>query len=279
MCKEKSKKKLNSTQKVKKRNSSAEKLINATTTRGLLSNTTPKKLIKSQKAIKKSVLSSKQKLPKNKLSKKSAKQTTVPSKPTINFSNGLSGEERDKAVEIVTDIIQNTNKSSDLVDCIRKELERELGLRSNVILSSTPFMDQSLNKIPGSVVMQLGVNNMFNNNDVLVSVFGSMNGNEFIERSSNLMKAAQKLSPKIIDSLMSTDMKQEIQKLSTKVVRNAKSMVELSDQLSEVINDRYGPHWHSVVGHKNMMSVDNHRKSSIFYINMDFGDMRVSVFK
>ncbi|CAG2114609.1 unnamed protein product, partial [Medioppia subpectinata] len=274
--KEKSKKK--SVSKIKKRNSSADKLLNTTASKGLLSTTTSKsnKLIRSQKAIKKSVLSSKQKLPKNKLSVKNAKQTTAPSIPTVNFSNGLSSEQKDKAVEIVTDIIQNTNQSTDLVDCIRKELERELGLRSNVILSSTPFMDQSLSKIPGSVAMQLGVNNMFNTNDMLVSVFGVMNGNEFIERSSNLMKRAQKLSPRIIDSLMSTDMKQEIQKLSTKVVRNAKSMAELSDQLSEVINDRYGTHWHTVVGHKDMMSVDNHRKSSIFYINMNFGDMRVS---
>lgn len=181
---------------------------------------------------------------------------------------------------IVSEVLENTNKTnSDLVECIRKELDRELGLRTNVVLSSTPFVEQSLSRVAGSVTMQFNTLMPNDANQVLVSIFGQMRGNEFIERSANLMKNAQKLSPKIIDSLMSTDMKQEIQTMTTKVVRNAKTMEELSDQLSEVMNDRFGPHWHAVVGHKNMMSVDNHRKSSVFFLDMDFGDMRVSVFK
>ena len=178
----------------------------------------------------------------------------------------------------MNDILENTNNSTDVVDCIRSELERELDLRTNVILSNTSFMGQSLSKIPGSFIMQLNAE-MQNKNKVMLSIFGQMKNNQFIERSENLMKAAQRLSPKIIDSLMSTDMKQEIQKLSTRVVRNAKTMEELSDQLSDVLSDKFGPHWHSVVGHKNMMSIDNHRRSSIFFLNMDFGDMRVAVFK
>ncbi|XP_054163393.1 uncharacterized protein LOC128961207 [Oppia nitens] len=297
----------------------AEKLLNSsnktitsssstttTATKSLLSITTakPKKsssLTKSkQKAMKKAILGPKKPKVQHKRSKntdlkaKSAKQLIDnSSKPTIKFANGLSAQQRDKTVEIVMDILETTNTSQDSADCIRQELEKELGLRSNVILSSTPFMEQSFINNPGSVAMQLAVNGL-NNNDVLISLFGQMGrssgssssssigsiiSNEFTERSNNLMKTAQKLSPKIIDSLMSTDMKQEIQKLSTRVVRNAKTIHELSDQLSEVINDKFGPHWHTVVGHKQMMSVDNHRKTSVFYINMDFGDLRVSVFK
>lgn len=198
----------------------------------------------------------------------------------ISLIAGLDDVQRDKAVEVVSEVLENTNKSnSDLVDCIRRELDRELGLRTNVIVSSSPLKEQSLNKIPGTVIMQFKTVMPNDDNEVMISVFGVSKSSELLDRTNNLMKSAQKLSPKIIDSLMSPDMKQEIQKMATKVVRNAKNMVELSDQLSEVLNDRFGPHWHSVVGHKHMMSVDNHRKASIFFLDMDFGDMRVSLFK
>ena len=198
----------------------------------------------------------------------------------MSLNTGLNDVQRDKAVDIVAEVLENTNKSnSDLVECIRRELDRELGLRTNVIVSSTPLLEQSLSKIPGTVIMQFKTAMPNDDDQVMISVFGVRRGSELLDKSNNLMKSAQNLSPKIIDSLMSTDMKQEIQKMATKVVRNAKNMVELSDQLSEVLNDRYGPHWHAVVGHKHMMSVDNHRKASIFFLDMDFGDMRVSLFK
>jgi hypothetical protein len=195
------------------------------------------------------------------------------------FEKGLSRQQRDKAVDIISDVIRQSNTSSSLVECVRKELEQEFDLKNNVIISSKPFMDQSLMKIPGAVVMQLSLDSGKNKEQLMLSVFGLMKGSLLEEKASALISRAQKLSPKIIDSLMSSDMKQEITKLATRVVRNAKNMVEISDQLSDALNDKYGVHWHTVTGNKNTLSVDDHRKSSVFFLNMDFGDMRVSVFK
>jgi predicted transcriptional regulator len=195
------------------------------------------------------------------------------------FEKGLSRQQRDKAVDLISDVIRQSNTSSNLVECVRKELEREFDLKSNVIMSSKPFMDQSLMKIPGAVVMQLSLDSGKNKEQFTLSVFGLMKGSQLEQKASALIRRSQKLSPIIIDSLMSSEMKQDITKLATTVVRNAKNMVEISDQLSDALSDKYGGHWHAITGNKNMLSVDDHRKTSVFFLNMDFGDMRVSVFK
>ena len=106
-CKEKSRKKSNSTVKPKKRNSTADKLVKppksspplktsakksktSAKTTTTTSTTTPKpiKLIRSQqKLVKKSVVSPKPKISKNNVME-SEKQIALPTKPFVSLSNG-----------------------------------------------------------------------------------------------------------------------------------------------------------------------------------------------
>lgn len=165
-----------------------------------------------------------------------------------------------------------------MTQCIREELQRELGVKTDVVVSQTDTIDTSLTRIPGTIAMSLSFQNAKTKDGVSVMVFG-MKNNELDRTASQLMQNAQKLSPKVVDSLMSAEMRQEVTKLATRVVRNADSMTHACDQLSEVLDEKFGPHWHTVMAHKDMMAVDDHRKISVFFVKMDFGDMRVSVFK
>src|SRR6218665_754824 len=68
--------------------------------------------------------------------------------------------------------------------------------------------------------------------------------NENIQR--RLMDNAASRSATIIDSLMSDRMLNEVTRMIPTIVRNrqASSLTELADMISESMDDHYTPHWH-----------------------------------
>ncbi|OTF76995.1 hypothetical protein BLA29_010259 [Euroglyphus maynei] len=127
------------------------------------------------------------------------------------------------------------------------------------------------------------------------------------------MRRASSKSPTVIDSLMGQHMLKEITDIITTIIRNkqATSLVELSDLITETLNERYGQHWHTITvaspkefpksdttlsnneilidtilsNHNQIdslthVAVDDHQKSAIFYATFDFGRMlRIFIFK
>ena len=136
--------------------------------------------------------------------------------------------------------------------------------------------------------------------------------NENIQR--RLMENASSRSATIIDSLMSDRMLNEVTRLVTTIVRNrqASSLTELADLISESMDDHYTPHWHTIVlggssgnirrsvnsssnsnneltgtqdvfgnqGPFAVIGIDDHHKAATFYVTFDFGRLlRIFVFK
>ncbi|XP_027195164.2 uncharacterized protein LOC113789784 [Dermatophagoides pteronyssinus] len=129
----------------------------------------------------------------------------------------------------------------------------------------------------------------------------------------NIMRRASSKSPTVIDSLMGQHMLKDITEIITTIIRNkqASSLVELSDLITETLNERYGPHWHTIsvaspkefpqsestssnheilldtilsnhnqIDSLTHVAVDDHQKSAIFYVTFDFGRMlRIFIFK
>ena len=129
----------------------------------------------------------------------------------------------------------------------------------------------------------------------------------------NIMRRAASKSPTVIDSLMGQHMLRDITKIVTTIIHNkqASSLVELSDLITETLNERYGQHWHTIsvaspkefpkseatssnheilidtiLSNQNQLdslthvAVDDHQKSAIFYVTFDFGRMlRIFIFK
>lgn len=62
------------------------------------------------------------------------------------------------------------------------------------------------------------------------------------------MRRAASKSVDVIDSLMGQKMLKEITQLVSGIVRNrqARTLVELSDLITDSLNQRYGPHWHTI---------------------------------
>ncbi len=131
------------------------------------------------------------------------------------------------------------------------------------------------------------------------------------------MRNAASKSATVIDSLMGSTMLEEITRLVSAIVRNRRtnSLAELSDMITETLDDHFGRHWHTVSvatsGSSDQMSkstkrnssqsssnksakdvpsqvnslqtlvaIDDHRKSSTFYVTYDFGPaLRIYIFK
>lgn len=123
------------------------------------------------------------------------------------------------------------------------------------------------------------------------------------------MDNAASKSPVIVDALMGSHMLQEMTRFITAIVRNkrADSLIQLSDLVTETLDERYGPHWHTVAiatpipfrsnsvnevlispimeSQNQLMSlthiaIDDHRKSATFYVTYDFGrTLRLFIFK
>lgn len=129
---------------------------------------------------------------------------------------------------------------------------------------------------------------------------------------SNIMKNAASKSATIVDSLMGSIMLDETTRLVTAIVRNkrAHSLSELSDLITETLDDQFGHHWHTVsvattlssetqskskdnmagsksgkeaASHLNSLThvaIDDHHKTSTFYVTYDFGQtLRIYIFK
>ena len=137
--------------------------------------------------------------------------------------------------------------------------------------------------------------------------------NENIQRK--LMENAASRSATIIDSLMSDRMLNQVTRMVTTIIRNrqASSLTELADMISESMDDHFTPHWHTIVLGGNTMNskrsttsntsnneltgantlenigaqgpfaaigIDDHHRAATFYVTFDFGRMlRIFVFK
>src|SRR5699024_2210494 len=109
---------------------------------------------------------------------------------------------------------------------------------------------------------------------------------------------------------MGHTMLNECTRLVTAIVRNkrAESLAQLSDLITETLDERFGPHWHtvsvataaqqgSITSHNEVLgssgketpsqlnslthvAIDDHRKTATFYVTYDFGrTLRVYIFK
>lgn len=124
------------------------------------------------------------------------------------------------------------------------------------------------------------------------------------------MENASSKSARIVDSLMGTKMLNEISSRVTAIIHNhrAESLSQLSDLITETLDDTFGGHWHTIsiamatpqpaglssnqviagsskesLGdeiHSLMhVAVDDHSKTATFFVTLEFGTLRIYIFK